>query len=153
MIQLTLERIYSGKDSSLGTLWLNRSWLCFILEDEYRTRKVFAETRIPAGTYWIGFRKTGGFHQRYGDRFPDMHMGMLWVRGVPNFEHVLIHIGNTDEDTAGCLLVGDGARYNDDGEVTVQRSMAAYKRVYPQIASALERGEDCVLNIVDRDRN
>lgn len=151
MQQLSLERIHSGKESTLGNLYLNRSWLCFVLEDQFQTEKVYGETRIPAGTYWISLRKTGGFHQRYAQKFPDFHLGMLHIQQVPGYEFVLIHIGNDDDDTAGCLLLGDGARYVD-GEATIQASAAAYRRVYPVIAAALDRGEDAVLNILDRDR-
>ena len=41
-----------------------------------------------------------------------MHKGMLWVRDVPGFEYILIHTGNTDEHTAGCLIVGDSQQNN-----------------------------------------
>ena len=61
---------------------------------------------------------------------------------VPNFEYILIHCGNTDEHTAGCLLVGDSQENNQikkDG--FIGKSSQAYKRIYPRIASALERGE------------
>ena len=61
---------------------------------------------------------------------------------VPNFEYILIHCGNTDEHTAGCLLVGDSQENNQiqkDG--FIGKSTQAYKRIYPSIAKALERGE------------
>ena len=41
-----------------------------------------------------------------------MHKGMLWVRDVPGFEYILIHTGNTDEHTSGCLIVGDSQENN-----------------------------------------
>ena len=37
---------------------------------------------------------------------------MLHVLDVPGFEYILIHCGNTDEHTAGCLLVGDSQENN-----------------------------------------
>ena len=67
---------------------------------------------------------------------------MLWVRDVPNFEYILIHCGNTDEHTAGCLLVGDSQENNQIQENGfIGKSSQAYKRIYPSIASALECNE------------
>ena len=37
---------------------------------------------------------------------------MLHITNVPNFEYILIHCGNTDEHTSGCLLVGDSQENN-----------------------------------------
>lgn len=80
--------------------------MCYTLEDEYQALKVKGETRIPAGVYEIKFRKKGGLHAKYNKKYPDIHRGMLHITDVPNFEHILIHTGNTDEHTAGCLIVG-----------------------------------------------
>ena len=108
-MELEVLRISSQKDSTNGILFDvtggKRKFLCYTLEDEYRKDKVKGETRIPAGTYDIILRKVGSFHTKYSEKFKDMHKGMLWVKDVPNFEYILIHIGNTDEDTSGCLLV------------------------------------------------
>ena len=67
---------------------------------------------------------------------------MLQVLNVPNFEYILIHCGNTDEHTAGCLLIGDSQENNQiqkDG--FIGKSTQAYKRIYPSIAEALNRKE------------
>jgi len=81
-----------------------------------------------------------------------MHKGMLWVRDVPNFEYILIHTGNTDEHTAGCLLLGNTQQTNfDSSNGFVGSSVDAYKRVYPPIAEALEKGEEVKITYTDFD--
>tara|TARA_Y100000004_G_scaffold92580_1_gene103739 strand:- start:404 stop:895 length:492 start_codon:yes stop_codon:yes gene_type:complete len=155
-MDLEVIRISSGADSTNGILlesieqgneidgcWKQKKFLAYTLEDEYRDEKVFGETRIPDGIYKMGLRKVGGYHARYSKKFADIHIGMLHVLNVPGFEYILIHCGNTDEHTAGCLLVGDSQENNQikkDG--FIGKSVQAYKRIYPRIASALERGEE-----------
>ena len=77
---------------------------------------------------------------------------MLHIIDVPNFEYILIHTGNTDEHTAGCLLLGDTQTNNQiskDG--FVGSSGQAYKRIYPPIAEALENGECVEITYIDYD--
>ena len=73
---------------------------------------------------------------------------MLWIRDVPNFEYILIHVGNTDENTDGCLLVGEGG--NTGGELRVTQSANAYAKLYQQVVHAAE-ANDLSIEIVDRD--
>lgn len=153
-MELEVLRYSSGSDSTLGLLFnisQGRSFLCFTLEDEYRTRKQYGETRIPKGRYRVELRREGGYHSRYQRRFPEMHRGMLWIRDVPNFQYILIHIGNRDEDTAGCLLLGSSAEQNITEEGSIGASTLAYRRVYPAIAEALEKGEEVWINYIDHD--
>lgn len=138
-MELRVIRYCSREDWTLGMLMEDRTFLCYTLEDEHREEKVMSETRIPAGRYRITLRKVGGHHKRYTDKFPNMHKGMLWVRDVPNFEYILIHIGNTEKHTAGCLLTG---LTSDSNKGIIGRSTDAYKAIYPRIAEALENGED-----------
>lgn len=153
-MKLEVLRFSSGKDSTSGALFSVvegvKTFLCYTLEDEYRDNKVYSETRIPAGIYEIRFRTVGGFHAKYSKRFQDIHRGMLHIIDVPGFDYILVHCGNTDEHTAGCLLVGDTQNNNmveEDG--FIGRSTAAYKRIYPKIAKALEQGEKVTIEYID----
>ena len=152
-MKLQLLRINSQADYTSGILFQvcddgSKEFLCYTLEDEYRANKVKHETRIPAGTYEMALRKVGGFHQRYEKRFNDIHKGMLELIGVPNFQYILIHCGNTDEHTSGCILVGQTQEYGKkDG--WIGRSTQAYFDVYPMIAQALENGEDVQIEVTD----
>tara|TARA_B100000424_G_scaffold174518_1_gene134732 strand:+ start:1055 stop:1573 length:519 start_codon:yes stop_codon:yes gene_type:complete len=152
-MKLEVIRINKGKDSTNGILFdvtNERKFLCYTLEDESRKEKVYGETCIPEGEYNIGFRTVGGYHTKYSNRFADIHKGMLHVLDVPGFEYILLHCGNTDEDTAGCLLLGDTQENNNTNKNGfIGKSTNAYKRVYPPIAKALEAGEE--VTIVYRD--
>ena len=149
-MKLRVVRYKSSDDFTLGMLLdetNGKHFLCYTLEDEHRTEKVKGETRIPAGTYKITLRTVGGFHTRYAAKYGDMHKGMLWVRDVPGFEYILIHTGNTDEHTAGCLLVGS----TSDTKGFIGGSVTAYKNIYPVIAKALEDGEEVTITYEDYD--
>ena len=154
-MRLELYRYSSGKESTLGILYLiddenKKQFLCYTLEDEKRDVKIYGETRIPSGQYFLGLRKQGGYNQKYSVRFPKIHKGMLHLLDVPNFSFILIHCGNTDEHTAGCLLVGDSQENNQikkDG--FIGKSTQAYTRIYPKIAEALEKGENVTITYKD----
>ena len=155
-MELEVLRFSSEADSTHGLLFeltdVGKRFLCYTLEDEARVLKVRGETRIPAGTYKIELRKEGGFHARYTKKYPGIHRGMLHVTDVPNFEYILIHTGNTDEHTAGCLLVGDSQQNNAiKADGFVGSSTQAYKRIYPKIAQALEAGEEVTITYTDYD--
>ena len=155
-MQLEVLRFSSQVDSTSGLLFevtdMGRRFMCYTLEDERRALKVKGETRVPAGTYKIELRTEGGFHGRYTKKYGDFHKGMLHVQDVPGFKWILIHTGNTDEHTSGCLIVGDSQENNQlkkDG--FIGRSTQAYKRIYPPIAEALENGEEVTITYVDYD--
>lgn len=154
IMKLEVVRYSSQKEDTLGLLFdvtNGREFLCYTLEDEFRTKKVFKETRIPAGTYKIKLRTEGGHHQRYSKKFASIHKGMLWLQDVPNFKWILIHIGNTDDDTAGCLLVGNGVNQNVTEEGRLRDSTSAYKRIYLHILEAIDRGEEIEITYKDFD--
>ena len=155
-MKLQVLRFSSQKDSTSGLLFDitdGIKFLCYTLEDEYREEKIMTETRIPQGTYKIKLRTVGGMDKKYSKRYPGIHKGMLEVCDVPNFKYILIHCGNTDDHTAGCLLVGDSQENNviiKNG--FIGKSSNAYKRIYPNIAKALVRNEEVIIKYVDYDR-
>ena len=78
---------------------------------------------------------------------------MLQVMDVPNFDYILLHCGNSDENTAGCLLLGDSQENNQiikDG--FIGKSTNAYKRVYKEISERMEKGEDVTIEYIDFDK-
>lgn len=147
-MDIDLIRYRDENDYTQGLFFINGFFECHTLEDEFRSKKVHSETRVWSGRYKLALRKEGGFHNRYLKKFgEDFHKGMLWVKDVPDFEYILIHIGNDDEDTSGCILVGTTVSSDDSG--FMKGSLIAYKKIYPQIAKAIESGEDVFINIYD----
>ena len=98
MLTYTLQRKLVDGDNLIGQLTLpdynHVFWTC---EDVERPAKIKGITAIPAGTYKLIANQSA----RFGRTMP-------LLLGVPNFEGVRIHPGNTNHDTEGCILVGDG---------------------------------------------
>ena len=141
-MKLTVVRTQFGTDATNGLLFIDGLFECYTLEDQYQSVKVMHETCIPEGTYDIKFRKEGGFHAKYSERYKNAHYGMLHVQDVPNFTYILIHTGNTDEHTSGCLIVGETQQ---DLEISkdgfIGSSVVAYKKMYAKVATQLLQGK------------
>ena len=154
-MKLEVLRFSSQNDSTLGLLFDvtdGRKFLCFTLEDEARDTKVMGETRIPAGIYELKLRSEGGYHERYVKKYgKSFHKGMIHVQNVPNFRWILWHTGNTDEHTAGCLLLGDTSQQNVSKGGFIGASTDAYKRIYPIIAKKILDGEQVRVKYTDYD--
>lgn len=142
-MELYLNRLKDNGHSTLGELIVDNLKLV-TMEDTYRVEKVYSKTRIPAGRYEIKLRTVGKFHNEYLRKLPH-HRGMLWLQDVPDFEYILIHIGNTAEDSSGCILVGMEA-LNDD---FIANSTVAYIRLYAHVIDAFERNEKVFITIKD----
>ena len=144
-MELVLNRIFHTDEATLGTLFINDTFECFILEDQPQPGgKVWGETRIPSGKYPIHLRTAGGWHSRYTRRYI-WHRGMLWLRNVPGFEYIYLHPGNSPDDTAGCLLTGATACTDP---VRVYRSAAAYRAMYHKIMAVISR-EPVTIEVID----
>ena len=134
-MKLTVVRTQLGKDATNGILLIDGVFECYTLEDQYQAVKVMHETCIPEGTYNIKFRNTGGFHTKYKARYGNAHHGMLHLQNVPGFTYILIHAGNTDEHTSGCLIVGETQQdldISDDG--FIGHSGKAYSKLYDKVS-------------------
>lgn len=146
-MRLKVQQIAQTLDSTLSALTHEGRFLCFVLEDGYREQKVMHQTRIPAGVYRIAQRREGKFYAAHRVKWGDTFVPELL--DVPGFKFILIHPGNTTEDTSGCLLVGNTATFA--GKFEVRDSTAAYRRIYALLLGAFDSGEDVEIEILRTD--
>ena len=95
-MNLLVKRIFKGENYTIGKLYIDGQYFCDTLEDTVREIKIPNKTAIPAGTYKVIVNVS----PRFGRPLPRL-------LNLPNFEGILIHRGNTPEDTSGCILVGE----------------------------------------------
>jgi len=142
-MKLDVIRFQFGNDATNGLLFIDDVFECYTLEDQYQETKVMHETCIPEGEYKVEYRTVGGFHTKYAAKYGSFHKGMLWIKNVPGFEYILIHSGNTDEHTSGCLIVGETQQDLDRGkDGFIGNSGDAYKKLYTKVSGALEKGDE-----------
>lgn len=155
-MKLTVKRFADNGETTLGILYVDGVFECFTVEDqEQKGEKVKGETRIPNGIYDIKLRTEGGYHSKYGAKYGSMHKGMLCIHNAPdwkivtdthNFQYILIHTGNNDSHTMGCLLVNDSVSGKD---FNGSSSVDAYKDLYPKVVGAIENGEHVTIEYID----
>ena len=145
-MKLQVVRTQFGTDATNGILLVDNVFEAYTLEDQYQAVKVMHETCIPEGTYNIKFRTVGSFSERYKKKYGNAHYGMLHLQDVPNFTYILIHAGNTDEHTSGCLIVGETQQdldISDDG--FIGHSGKAYSKLYNKVAKELLLGKEVTI--------
>jgi len=98
-MKLQLQRNFKG-DYTIGKLYINNTYFCDTLEDKVRDMpkelKVWGKTAIMEGTYKVIVNYS-----------PKFKRDLPRLLDVPFFEGILMHRGNTQEDTAGCILLGE----------------------------------------------
>ena len=123
VMKLLLERIYNNKKYCIGHLYDitsgKKKLICDTIEDTDRglndsmssdyikKLKVYAETAIPTGVYTINLNTIS---PKYGKKqfYIDTCKGCVpRLENVKGYEGILIHTGNTEKDSAGCLIVGE----------------------------------------------
>ena len=117
-MEIVLKRTYKGPEYTIGHLYINGEYISDTLEDtdrylwegmpieEITSKKVYGETAIPYGTYKINMNTVS---PKFKDRqWAKPYDGKLpRLENVKGFEGVLIHVGNSNKDTLGCILVGE----------------------------------------------
>ena len=144
-MRITLRRVFDTVEHTVGILQIG-SHVFTTLEDAFHTPKIPGKTRIPWGTYELDLRTSSPMATRYSERFGLKHKGMIWLKNVPNFDFVYLHVGNDAEDTEGCILVG---RTMEPQKGVVSKSVDAYNEFYPLVMAAMERNEPVTLTITD----
>lgn len=156
-MKLQLKRIYTCKDYTIGHLYIDNVYICDTCEDtdrgldssmplaKLKQLKVANVTAIPTGTYNILMNVVS---PKYSKRqyYMDICKGMVpRLANVPAYEGVLIHVGNTADDSSGCILVG----YNQvKGKVI--NSKIAFEKLYSILKAAYDNGEKIDITILRR---
>ncbi len=153
-MELHLERKYRKDTYTIGNLYVNGEWLCNTLEDKDRKlyqgmseelimqQKVYGETAIPYGRYEITLKVQS---PRYKDKkqYAKCQGYVPRLLNVPCFSGILIHIGNSNADTSGCILVGLNTIKGK-----VMDSTKTFWKLY-EILSKVPKGEKIYINITD----
>ncbi|WP_313032004.1 DUF5675 family protein [Soonwooa sp.] len=137
-------RVAQGKNSTLSHLYIDGIFQCFLLEDKIREIKIMKQTAIPTGSFYLTLNTWGGMNKDYANRFPVVHRGMIEIDGLPTFDSVYIHIGNTITQTAGCPLCGL-SYIKKDGDFQVLQSTDAYKMIYPKLLKMVQGKEKGII--------
>lgn len=128
----------SAPDWMFGDLNAASELRCFTLEDELREIKIDGETAIPAGRYEVVME----FSPKFGRE-------LLTLLDVPGFKKIRIHSVRDDDDTEGCIGVGNkideaagkisgglNAGIEDKLEAVYERAAARGERVFINIYNA-----------------
>lgn len=134
-MHLVVKRTRFSSKSTIGEMTVDGALLCYTLEDTVRKvgEKVFGKTAIPAGRYRCAVD--------YSAKFKSL---MVRVFDVPGFDGILIHRGNTEADSSGCILVG-----TTPGVDTILDSVIAYGVFCRKICLAVARKEDITLEVIN----
>lgn len=135
-MKLRVERLWKKPAYTVGRLFVDGKFFCNTLEDTVRDlsneKKVYGKTAIPYGEYKVVYN----WSPKYGRNLPRL-------LNVPAFEGILIHPGNTADDSAGCILVG---RNTEVGRLTESRYTSDKLNVL--IEDAQRGGESITIEIV-----
>lgn len=134
-MEIVLTRFLKGENATIGRLFINGQFECFILEDKDRglsqsmaladiqKAKVFAKTAIPTGRYEMAVT----FSNRFKQYLP-------LIMGVPGFSGIRIHSGNNNSHTEGCPLTG-----SSHTQTSVSNSRAAFRSLFAKIKRVEKR--------------
>lgn len=154
-MKLLLKRIAKKPTYTIGKLYINGVYECDTLEDKDRglnssmpletikKLKVKSETAIPTGTYTVTLNVVS---PRLGSKaqYAFCKGKLPRLLNVKGYDGILIHIGNTDRNSAGCILVGQNKVVGQ-----VINSTATFRKLYEKLDVANKKGEKITIEIVN----
>lgn len=141
-MDLFLKRIARKRTYTFGKLYIDGKYFCDTMEDTDRglkqtdayasnkRKKVKGQTAIPTGRYQVTLNmQSPRFASKAQYKFCNGYLPRLI--NVPCFDGVLIHIGNTERDTEGCILVGENKMVGK-----VINSTQTFQKLYKRLKEA-----------------
>ncbi|RTI80693.1 DUF5675 family protein [Campylobacter jejuni] len=133
-MKIAINRRYTGKTCVIGKFKVlndddNILFECFSLEEDKEGLESGKDLRIPEGNYNLKRHSPSRFENtlRSITKKDDDTMINVYNDEVPASRAILIHWGNTDKDTQGCILLG---LTKDNNNESVGQSRQACKEFY-----------------------
>ncbi|EOA9627441.1 DUF5675 family protein [Campylobacter coli] len=133
-MKITINRRYTGKTCVIGKFKVLDDddkilFECFSLEEDKEGLESGKDLRIPTGVYNLRRHSPSRFENtlRSITKKDDDTMINVYNDDVPSSRAILIHWGNTDKDTQGCILLG---LTKDNNNESVGQSRQACKEFY-----------------------
>ncbi|EAH8485669.1 hypothetical protein PZA38_001843 [Campylobacter jejuni] len=133
-MKVTINRRYTGKTCVIGKFKVLDDkekilFECFSLEENKEGLESGKDLRIPEGNYNLRRHSPSRFENtlRSITKKDDDTMINVYNDEVPASRAILIHWGNTDKDTQGCILLG---LTKDNNNESVGQSRQACKEFY-----------------------
>ena len=117
-MKLTVKRIAKKPTYTIGKLYIDGVYFCDTVEDTDRGLfqgqsldlikkiKISNKTAIPTGTYKLTLNVVSPKYSKKAI-YQEICKGRVpRLLDVPGYDGVLIHIGNSADDSSGCILVG-----------------------------------------------
>lgn len=154
-MKILVDRKWKKDSYTIGKLYIDSVPFCETLEDtdrglkstmpieQIKVMKKAAITAIPTGTYKVRmdvvstkFSKSAWYIKKcHGSKVPRLE-------NVPGYADILIHTGNTAEDTEGCILVGQ-----NKAKGKVLNSKETFLQLYNKMYAAYLKGEEITITI------
>ena len=154
-MELLLDRKWKKQSYTISNLLIDGKWFCNVLEDADRglddsmsvdrilELKKPTITAIPRGTYEITLDIVSPKYSKV-QFYKDVCNGKVpRLKNVKGFDGILIHAGNTDKDSSGCLLVGVN---KIKGQVVNSRE--TFKTLYKLLQDRKSKGEKIIIKIL-----
>ncbi|EAJ9139110.1 hypothetical protein D0T75_02265 [Campylobacter jejuni] len=132
-MKVTINRRYTGKTCVIGKFKVLDDeekilFECFSLEEDKEGLESGKDLRIPEGNYNLKRHSPSRFENTLRSiTKKDDTMINVYNDEVPSSRAILIHWGNTDKDTQGCILLG---LTKDNNNESVGQSRLACKEFY-----------------------
>ncbi|EOD7162885.1 DUF5675 family protein [Campylobacter coli] len=132
-MKITINRRYTGKTCVIGKFKVLDDkekilFECFSLEEDKEGLESGKDLRIPEGNYNLRRHTPSRFENTLRSiTKKDDTMINVYNDEVPSSRAILIHWGNTDKDTKGCILLG---LTKDNNNESVGQSRQACKEFY-----------------------
>lgn len=130
MREMIIRRVAVNHDGVFGVIIDGVIPFALTLENEWRNNERNVSC-IPEGRYLCKRYSS----QKYPDTFE--------ITKVPNRSYILFHTGNTDEDTAGCVLIAE-----EFGELNKETAILSSKKGFKEFMARLTNVQEFYLTVV-----